>query len=810
MELDGAAGDSRAGQSAEADWLSYISRLSHLAKLDTMKTAMAYIEALKTASLDDEWSKLDADTLYQLRNPATTPVNINENPSWRLGLDLYLSITNVSQETYTLVRKAILRRYPDEDIPSYHQIKKYVAELSGVCSIADDMCINSCIAYTGPFKDLQTCPDCGEHRFDTFTKKARQQLHTIPLGPQLQAIRRGAQSSLEAGYRLAVTEKIMKDLDLHDGKIPLIKDFFFGQAYIDKVDEEFIRKHDMVLMFSMDGAQLYSNKASDCWIYIWILFDYIPETRYRKKRVLIGGFIPGPNKPKHADSFTFPGLHHLAALQREGLHIWDCITNTVNISHPFLSLATADGPGMTYLNGLVGHHGKNGCRLFCSLPGRHKKGKSHYYPALLKPINYSVQGSDHSDIDVNNLPTMSRKVYEQKLEFVINSSSETQYKKRRLETGIVKPSIFLGLNPHYRLDVPGCFGSDIMHLAALNIPDLLISLWRGTLDCDNNDDRRTWDWAVLTGRTWEEHGKNVAACTPYLPGSFDRPPRNPAEKISSGYKAWEFLIYVYGLGPALFYGVLPEKYWINFCKLVYGMRIILQHEIAADDLAKAHIALLDFCGEFEVLYCQRRPERLHFVRQSIHALTHLAPETVRIGPVICSSQWTMERTIGNLVAEIRQPSNPYANLSQRGLERSQVNAIKAIYPDLDEEAKTIPKGAIDLGDDFVLLRAKERTFYKLSQEYLTALKIFLLKSYNIVLPEEIPVSVQRWARISLPTGQVARSRWKESLKPLDKVRMARNVKVNHIQVQVVFCDCMKLIIVHVTSDNKVKWTYRLC
>ena len=83
-----------------------------------------------------------------------------------------------------------------------------------------------------------------------------------------------------------------------------------------------------------------------------------------------------------------------------------------------------------------------------------------------------------------------------------------------------------------------------MHLAALNIPDLLINLWRGTLDCDNNDDKRTWDWAVLTGRTWEDHGRDVAACTPYLPGSFDCPPRNSAEKISSGYKAWEFLMYI--------------------------------------------------------------------------------------------------------------------------------------------------------------------------------------------------------------------------------------------------------------------------
>ena len=248
--------------------------------------------------------------------------------------------------------------------------------------------------------------------------------------------------------------------------------------------------------------------------------------------------------------------------------------------------------------------------------------------------------------------------------------------------------------------------------------------------------------AVLTGRTWEDHGRDVAACTPYLPGSFDCPPRNPAERISSGYKALEFLMYIYGLGPTLFYGVLPEKYWMNFCKLVYGMHIILQHEIMADDLAKAHCALLEFCEEFEVLYYQCHPERLHFVCQSIHALTHLAPETVRTEPAICSSQWTMERTIGNSVAEICQPSNPYGNLSQRGLEQSQVNAIKAIYSGLDEETDTIPRGAIDLGNDFVLFREKEWTFYKLSDEYLATLRIFLLKAYNMVLSEDTPVSIQ--------------------------------------------------------------------
>jgi hypothetical protein len=112
----------------------------------------------------------------------------------------------------------------------------------------------------------------------------------------------------------------------------------------------------------------------------------------------------------------------------------------------------------------------------------------------------------------------------------------------------------------------------------------------------------------------------VADATPYIPGSFDRAPRNPAEKISSGYKAWEFLLYFYGLGPALFHGVLPDKYWKNYCKLVRGFRILLQEEITAQELSEAHNKLTEFSNEFELLYVQRRSDHIHFVRPAIHTM----------------------------------------------------------------------------------------------------------------------------------------------------------------------------------------------
>ena len=89
-----------------------------------------------------------------------------------------------------------------------------------------------------------------------------------------------------------------------------------------------------------------------------------------------------------------------------------------------------------------------------------------------------------------------------------------------------------------------------------------------------NDSKELWDWVVLVGNTWKSHGQDIACCCPYLPGSFDCPPRNPAKKISSGYKAWEFLIYVFRYCPALLYNVLPPRYWRNFCKLVSAVHLL--------------------------------------------------------------------------------------------------------------------------------------------------------------------------------------------------------------------------------------------
>ncbi|KAG6825303.1 hypothetical protein H0H92_004107, partial [Tricholoma furcatifolium] len=635
------------------------------------------------------------------------------------------------------------------------------------------------MAFTGPFRDLSACLYCGEDRFDKITKKPRLQFNTIPLGPQLQALKRNYASAKDMNYFNTYIDNIFQKIDANDGFLPVYDDILSGSEFLNAYQKGYVKPDDFVVMFSFDGAQLYKNKESDCWLGQFVIANLAPDARYKIAAVAPAFTIPGPNKPRHIDSFFFTTLAHLSALQKNGFCLWDASKTTVTTSHPFVLLVTADGPALVYFNGLVGHMGFNGCRIRCGVIGRRKPRDKHFYPALLKPLD-PVQGCDHEDVDWISIPPKappSTAKYLKDLGSVVLARSEREYKAARKTTGIIKPSLSLGLDPRYVLPPSRCFGPDIMHLICLNIPDILIPLWRGSFSRSATDSIANWTWAIFASDSaWNRHGASVAAVTPYLPGSFGRPPRNPALKINSGYKAWEFLMYIYVLGPGLFYNVLPKAYYENLCDLIFGVRILHQHKITMQQLKEASLALTRFALNFELLYYQRRTDRVHFIRQSIHATWHLANEVTRVGPPICCSQWTMERTIGNLVRELRQPSNPYANLAQRSLLRCQVNALKVLIPDLIDPPSP-PRGSIDLNDGYILLRRRDNNPGPFSPKQSAALaQYFSLLGLSDQIP---PLYAVKWARLRLPNGQVSRSAWVETLKPLSKLRIARNVKFLH-------------------------------
>lgn len=747
-----------------------------VSRIENIKITQEFIKEIQAATLEN--GNLDDDVIHRLRNPPQEPTSISD-PDTHLSLDLFLAVTNASEETYHASRNAILRRYPDSGVLSYHAVKKLVAEITGIVAVYDDMCINSCHAFTGPFAQFESCSICGEARYDlvrlasTGKKLPRQQFCTILLGPQLQAMRRSHEGAMNMRYLDRKMNEVTEMLGNPgtDAANVIYDDILCGSEMQELAERIRITGDDTVVSSSLDGAQLYQNKKSDTWISIWILNNFSPDQRYQKKHIFPGTIIPGPNKPKNTDSYLYRGIHHFAALQHEnngtGLCMWDAAASKVIRSRIILALSTADALGMTETDGRVGHHGAHGCRLGCPMKGRHKPNAGHYFAVHLKPNNYTVDDCNHPDIDIRNLSTLSSTNYQRDLSKVVSSTDQINYEKNRKDTGISKPTILSGLANNLMFPVPHCFPLDLMHLLFINLGELLIPLWRGALKCETTDNYGTWEWAKLTGTTWQAHGKLVADATQFFPSSFHRPPRNPAEKISSGYKATEYFHYLFGLGPGFFRAILPSKYWKNYCKLVHGVRVLIQRRISGAQLRGAHSHLIQFVEEFENLYYQRRVDRMHFCRPCIHTLLHACTEVMRVGPGAYSTQFTMERTIGDLGQEIRQPSNPFANLARRALRRSQVNALKTIYPDLDPKAGYhLPKSATDLGNGYVVLRPRDRFPTEISEP-----------AANILLRMVNLSKIRRWGRVRLPNGQVARSLWSEKRRTGSQIRVSRNVKV---------------------------------
>ena len=146
--------------------------------------------------------------------------------------------------------------------------------------------------------------------------------------------------------------------------------------------------------------------------------------------------------PKHLEQTTLghthfienahakPRQHYLSALQKIGLKIWNTASDELFISNLFFALGTADSPGMTYLSGLVGHHGAFACQLYSNVPGRHKPGGTHYYQAHLKPDNYNIENCIHPDYNVRSIPPIEQSKYLDNLKYLLASENETNFKLR--------------------------------------------------------------------------------------------------------------------------------------------------------------------------------------------------------------------------------------------------------------------------------------------------------------------------------------------------------------------------------------------
>lgn len=744
------------------------------AKLDNIKIAQEYVEDIQAATLDN--GGLSGAARNRLRNaePAS-PLTEAE----KFHLQFYMALSDTSERIFDDARK-VVNESCGTAIPTQFVLRSQMERVTGITAIEDDICVKGCHAFTGPrFGVLEKCAVCGEDRYDpkvlrlTGKKVARKRMTTIPLGLMVQALRRSKSGAEAMRYRDKKTQEIFEFLQ-NEGSLDDMDrdDIFCGRDYLELAANLGLTEDDTVVNFSMDGAQLYQNKKSDTWIAIWVVQDFDPKERFKKKYMLPAIIIPGPDKPKNLDSYTYRSMHHLSALQREdngkGIKCWDAEKGK-QISTRVVSLVkNADAVGLPDIDGRVGHHGVRGCRIGCDMPGRNKPEQGHYYAVHLRPIGYTVAENNHPDIDVRSIKSPTVDEYNTALTLVESSPNKATYEENRKKTGIAKRSIVSGLVQIYNLPPPKCFTVDLMHIPWINAGELLIPLWRGKLKCEPPDDIRMWDWAVfMANDVWTKFGKQVAAATPYFPSFFHRPPRNPALKINSKYKATEYFLLLFGLGPGLLRSFLPHKYWRHFCKLARAVRMLTLRKIKAQQLREARLFMIQFVEEYELLYYQRLPERIHFCRPLLHTFLHTPLEAERVGPGTYTTQFENERAIGDFGKEIRQPSNPFGNLARIAVRSAQKNALKMIYPEL-ELKKRPPRGARTLPNGYMFLSPNTKEIRIEGHE-----GRFLLQNAGTDI-------VQKYGRLELSNGQIVRSVYSESTLIKREPRISRNVRVSII------------------------------
>ncbi|KAF8577439.1 hypothetical protein K439DRAFT_1364705, partial [Ramaria rubella] len=180
-----------------------------------LKNALAFIEAVKNASLDN--GDLSPDVLTWLHELPEYVFEVDD-PSELYSLKIYTALLQYSVQTYTDVHDVHDESFPDFPMLSHAQMKTRIAQWSRIHPIVNDMCCKSCMAYMGPFSQLKQCLYCSMSHWDEKlsspkTKKVAQQFYTIQVGPYLQALYWDPKSTKQMHYCHTQTEKLLWSLD---------------------------------------------------------------------------------------------------------------------------------------------------------------------------------------------------------------------------------------------------------------------------------------------------------------------------------------------------------------------------------------------------------------------------------------------------------------------------------------------------------------------------------------------------------------------------------------------------------------------
>jgi len=194
---------------------------------------------------------------------------------------------------------------------SQYQVKKVLKSIVKLKPIWIDMCINSCCAYTGQYKDHVQCEYCEAPRFQDISDANKKHV------PRRQMAYFSIKDRLIIQYQDPVRSKELRyRATVHNSDFNKIEDIYDGERYQKLLSCGFFNDdRDVALIGSVDGYQIFRQKTDDCWVVLMINANLCPENRVKKENLMITSIIPGPKEPKHFNSFMYPIVNELKDLE---------------------------------------------------------------------------------------------------------------------------------------------------------------------------------------------------------------------------------------------------------------------------------------------------------------------------------------------------------------------------------------------------------------------------------------------------------------------------------------------------------------
>ena len=641
-------------------------------------------------------------------------------------------------------------------ILSKYKVEKLAAGLVDFKPSHADMCPNSCIAYTGDYENLDSCPFkrdkakviCGEPRWVKQSgrkaqQKARAQVTCLPVAATIKALFANAETSQLLRHRDTCLKQALHLAATASGQRTYSD---FGDSQVHQMHYQNLKlfqdPRDIAFALSTDGAQLTMKKHSNTWILILILLNLPPDIRYKAKNIIILMAIPGPNSPGDIESFMILVFQQLAKASA-GIWIWDAVDSSYFMNHAHLCMVLGDMLGSAKLSGMAGHSANYGDR-FSNVKGARasleKRTKAQYYP-ISPPENDKYNPDRPRSYDLNNLPMRTEDQY-WAIILKLNQAKSKKTRDEIVRTGISR----LPLSATSLAFVhPTFFPSDPFHLFYENCMSFFWDMWITS---------PSTDVIHLSKEKASRFGQLVANAMFTLPPSFCGPIRNPFLKRHSQYKIYEWMAllhwYVIPIGIELGFSSVVLQNFSHFAEAIeFAMTIKPRNDT---EIVQLHQLITKFLIGYEKLYVGNNPANIARARLCIFQLIHVPRHIVWNGSVKLGSQATVERSIGELGHKIRSKKSVFANLDNLIYRRELLRILFLYYPSLDTGKSRPSSTAIKMIKQ-IRIKKNDPVGYSFS-EHLKAISTFLNRNLKL---ENVTSEVLRWGKIRLPNGVVIHS-----------------------------------------------------